>query len=88
MSGDVGRVLAEALYLALWVSAPALVVSLVVGFSVALVQAVTQVQEQTLGFVPKLAAVALALAIFGESLGGELLRFTRALWSAIPELVR
>ncbi len=87
MSGEVGRFLAEALYLALWVSAPALLVSLVVGFSVALVQAVTQVQEQTLGFVPKLAAVALALAVFGESLGGELVRFTHALWTSIPELV-
>jgi flagellar biosynthesis protein FliQ len=88
MSGELGRFLAEALYLTLWVSAPVLLVSLVVGFTVALVQAVTQVQEQTLGFVPKLAAVALALAVFGEPIGAELLRFTHALWTAIPELVR
>ncbi len=79
--------MAEALYLALWVSAPALVVSLVVGLAMALVQAVTQVQEQTLGFVPKLVAVAIALAVFGEAAGAELVRFTAALFPAIPEIV-
>jgi flagellar biosynthesis protein FliQ len=63
-------------------------VSLVVGLAVALVQALTQVQEQTLSFVPKLAAVALALAVTGGLVGAEVLRFTQALWAAIPELVR
>jgi flagellar biosynthetic protein FliQ len=87
MSGELGRWLAEALYLVLWVSAPALLVSLVVGLTVGLVQALTQVQEQTLSFVPKLAAVALALALSGELMGAEVLRFTHALWMAIPELV-
>jgi flagellar biosynthetic protein FliQ len=47
----------EALYLALILSGPALLTSLVVGVGIGLVQAVTQVQEQTLSFVPKLIAV-------------------------------
>ena len=51
-------------------------------------QAVTQVQEQTLAFVPKLVAVALALAVLGGWMGGELTGFTSSLWRAIPELVR
>jgi type III secretion HrpO family protein len=88
MSGELGRWLAEALYLVLWVSAPALLVSLGVGLALALVQALTQVQEQTLSFVPKLAAVALSLAVTGSLVGAEVLRFTHALWTAIPELVR
>lgn len=87
MSGDIGRWLTEALSLLLWVSAPPLLVSLAVGLLVALVQAVTQVQEQTLSFVPKLAAVALVLALFGGVMGAELLHFTRALFLALPELV-
>lgn len=77
----------EALFLLLWVSLPALAVSLVVGLVVALAQAVTQVQEQTLSFVPKLAAVALVLAVFGGVMGAELVRFTRTLFLALPELV-
>jgi flagellar biosynthetic protein FliQ len=79
---------AETLYLVLLVSAPALLVSLGVGLSVGLLQAVTQVQEQTLSFVPKLALVALALVVFGGWMSAELVRFTESLWQSIPALVR
>jgi flagellar biosynthetic protein FliQ len=84
---ELSRLIAETLYLVLLVSAPALLVSLLVGFTVGLLQAATQVQEQTLSFVPKLVAVAAALAIFGGWMGSELVRFTDALWRAIPTLV-
>lgn len=87
LSSELTRLTAETLYLVLLVSGPVLVVSLAVGLTVGLLQAVTQVQEQTLSFVPKLVAVALALAIGGGWMGGELVRFTKALWSAIPRLV-
>jgi len=80
--------MAEVLYLVLLVSAPALLISLLVGFSIGLLQAVTQVQEQTLSFVPKLVAVAAALAIGGGWMGGQLLRFTEVLWRSIPLLMR
>ena len=84
---DLARLSAETLYLVLLVSAPALLVSLAVGFGIGLLQAVTQVQEQTLSFVPKLVAVGLVLALGGGWMGGQLLRFTETLWSAIPDLV-
>jgi len=84
---DLARLSAETLYLVLLVSAPALIVSLLVGFGIGLLQAVTQVQEQTLSFVPKLVAVGLVLALGGGWMGAQLLRFTETLWSAIPDLV-
>ncbi len=74
----IARLAVEALYLVLWVSAPALGVSLLVGLVIGIAQAATQVQESTLAFVPKLVAVALCLAVFGGAIGGELVRFTRS----------
>ncbi len=79
---------AETLYLVLLVSAPALAASLIVGLGVGLLQAVTQVQEQTLSFVPKLVAVAVVLVVSGGWMSAELVRFTSELWSSIPALVR
>jgi len=86
-SAELTRLAAESLYLVLLVSAPALGVALVVGFALGLLQAVTQVQEQTLAFVPKLVAVALVLAVTGTWMSGEIVRFTDSLWRAIPQLV-
>lgn len=86
-SAELTRLAAEALYLVLLVSAPALGVALAVGLALGLLQAVTQVQEQTLAFVPKLIAVALTLAIAGTWMSGEIVRFTDTLWRAIPQLV-
>ena len=83
---ELGRLAAEALYLVLLVSAPALLVSLAVGLSVGLLQAVTQVQEQTLSFVPKLAGVAIALVVAGGWMGAQLIRFTSRLWESLPLL--
>ncbi|MFT5355964.1 MAG: flagellar biosynthetic protein FliQ [Polyangiales bacterium] len=85
-SAELTRLTAETLYLVLLVSAPALLVSLVVGFVVALLQAVTQVQDQTLSFVPKLVAVAAALVVMGGWMGAHMIRFTDSLWRAIPEM--
>ena len=80
------QVVREGLYLVLLVSAPPLVVSLVVGLVVSLLQATTQLQDHTLGFVPKLVAVLATLAITGPWIGGQLARFTRLLLQAIPLL--
>lgn len=87
LAGELTRLTAETLYLVLLVSAPVLLASLAVGLFVGLLQAVTQVQEQTLSFVPKLVAVGLVLAIGGAWMGSELLRFTHRLWMALPALV-
>ena len=84
---ELTRLASEALYLVLLVSAPALVVALAVGLVLGLLQAVTQVQEQTLSFVPKLVAVALVLSATGTWMSGEIVRFTDTLWRAIPHRV-
>ena len=86
-SSDLARLTAETLSLALLVSAPALLASVLIGLLVGLLQAVTQVQEQTLSFVPKLVGVALVLATLGGWMTGQLVRFTSSLWLAIPALV-
>lgn len=80
---DVGRWTTEALELSLLLSAPVLVTSLVVGVVAGVLQAITQVQDQTLGFVPKLLSVALALAVTGAWMSSELGRFTRNVFEAL-----
>jgi len=88
LAADLTRLLTEALYLVLLVSGPPLLVSLVVGLAVGLLQAMTQVQEQTLTFVPKLVAVGLVVTVAGGWMGAEVVRFTGQLWAQIPVLVR
>ena len=53
----------QALYITLKISIPLLAIGLVVGLAVSIIQAITQIQEQTLSFVPKILAVVLLLAI-------------------------
>ena len=77
------RAVREGLILVLLLSAPPLAASLVTGFVVGLFQAATQIQDQTLSFVPKLVVVLLVLAAMGPVLGGSLVRFTQALLAAI-----
>ncbi|HEY3354078.1 MAG TPA: flagellar biosynthesis protein FliQ [Polyangia bacterium] len=88
MSDLMLRVAREGLYLMLLVSAPVLVVAMIVGLVVSVLQAATQVQEQTLSFVPKLVATFLTLAILGPWMGAQLVRFTRTLFESFPLLVR
>ena len=72
---DVGR---DAIYVMLQVSAPAMLVGLGVGLIIALFQALTQIQEMTLTFVPKIIAIFLSLLIFlpfmGQVLDGLMVR--------------
>jgi flagellar biosynthetic protein FliQ len=66
----------QAVYLVLETSAPMLVLGLVVGLMVSIFQATTQIQEQTLAFIPKIVAVMLALLIFGPWIITKLVDFT------------
>jgi flagellar biosynthetic protein FliQ len=68
-------------------AAPILVVSLAIGVAVSLVQAMTQVQEVTLTFVPKLLGVAAVIALGGNWMLAELVGFTRHLFDLIPSLI-
>lgn len=77
------RVVREALLLVLLVSAPAMLASVLVGFVVSVFQATTQIQEQTLSYVPKLVAVFLSLAILGPWMLAQTVRFSRVILETI-----
>jgi flagellar biosynthetic protein FliQ len=74
MDGDGGVVSAavEALWLALRVAGLPLAAMLAVGLAVSVLQALTQIQEQTLAFLPKLVAMALVLLLSGPAIGGAM----------------
>lgn len=80
------RAAREGLLLVLLLSAPALLASVAVGLVAGVVQAATQIQDQSLAFVPKLIVVLLVLAATGPLLGAQLVRFTQALLLAIPSV--
>ncbi len=82
---DIG---AEVLKTTLLVSAPVLVVSLMVGVLVSFLQAITQIQEFTLTFVPKILAVFICLFIFLPWIASVLVNFTSHLLQNIPVYVR
>ena len=73
---DVGR---EALYVTLMVCTPLLATGLLVGLSVSILQAVTQIQEQTLAFVPKILAIMVALLLLMPWLITKVTEYTTAL---------
>jgi flagellar biosynthetic protein FliQ len=77
----------EAITLVLLVSAPMLVFGLVVGLTIAIFQAVTQIHEMTLTFIPKIVAVAIGLLLFLPWIITHLVDFTSRLFSSIPGLV-
>ena len=80
------RVVREGLLLVLLLSAPPLLASLVVGLVVGIFQAATQIQDQTVSFVPKLIAVVVILLALGPLLGAQLLRFTQAVFAAMSTI--
>jgi len=78
----------EALRMVLWLSLPMLAVALVVGVAISLFQAVTQIQEMTLTFVPKIIAVFACMVVAAPWLTRTMVAFTRRLLESIPGLLR
>lgn len=78
----------QALTLILLLSAPMLLISLVVGLIISIFQATTQIQEATLAFVPKIVAVFLALVIFGHWMISTCVNFTRNLFMNIDKIIK
>ncbi len=76
----------EAIYLMLLVSAPMLLSGLLVGLGVSILQAVTQIHEVTLTFIPKILAVSIALMLALPWMLEKMLEFMHALMMRIPEL--
>jgi len=78
----------ESMVLVLLLSMPPILVATIVGIIVSLLQALTQVQEQTLPFAIKLIAVAVTIAAMAGVLGGEMLNYTKQIFSGFPAMVR
>ena len=89
MSTDVVISIAtQAMNLAFKVAMPLLLAGLVVGLIVSVFQAVTQIQEQTLAFIPKIIAIAVVLLVAGPWMLGQILSYTTDLYNSIPSLVQ
>jgi flagellar biosynthetic protein FliQ len=69
------------------VALPLLLVGLVIGLAVSVFQAVTQIQEQTLSFIPKVLGLVAVIAIAGPWMLGQVISWTAELYGAIPTLV-
>ncbi|MBX9701749.1 MAG: flagellar biosynthetic protein FliQ [Acetobacteraceae bacterium] len=69
-----------ALWLMLEIAGPPLLAMLVIGLAVSVFQAITQIQEASLAFLPKLAVLAVILLLFGTSMTGALTRYGEALF--------
>ena len=72
----------------LLVSSPMLILALVVGLAISIMQAITQIQEMTLTFIPKIIAVAVALIVFLPWMITTVVGFTNQLFALIPTLAR
>ncbi|MBM7705967.1 flagellar biosynthesis protein FliQ [Chryseomicrobium aureum] len=77
----------QSVYTVIMLSAPLLLVALGVGLLVSIFQAMTQIQEQTLSFIPKILAVFLSLVLFGPWMLTTIVDFTRNLFRELPMLI-
>ncbi len=80
---DMLKLAQDAIRTVLFISAPMLIISLVVGLIVSVIQAVTQIQEATLAFVPKIVAVFLSILLFGPWIIKLITQFTSELLTNI-----
>jgi flagellar biosynthesis protein FliQ len=78
----------EAIFTALVVAAPMLLLGLITGLIVSIFQAVTQIQEQTLTFIPKILVSAIAILFFGPFMLAMLTAFTSKVFTSIPQLIK
>ena len=85
---DAIRLTIEALWLVLMLSAPPIVAASIVGLLVAIIQAATQIQEQTFQYALKFLAVVLTILLTAGMLGGALYAFGNEIFSTFPALIR
>lgn len=79
-------ILQTAFLVLLKIAGPVLMIALIVGLIVSIIQAATQIQEQTLSFVPKLLAIIAALIITGNFILNSLIEFTESIFQTIGRL--
>jgi flagellar biosynthesis protein FliQ len=77
----------QAMEVGLKVALPILLVGLVIGLVVSIFQAVTQIQEQSLSFIPKILGVVVVILVAGPWMLGQLVNWTQELYGSIPTLV-
>ena len=80
---DLGR---EALWVAVLIAGPLLGIALIVGLLIGIIQAATSINEMTLSFIPKIAALVAVLVLFGSWQVSVIVDFTRKLYERIPIL--
>ena len=81
------RVMREGLMLTLLLSAGPMLASMVIGLVVSLFQAVTQIQEQSLQFIPKVVGIAVLIVLLGPWMLDQLISYIQTLYLSIPQLV-
>jgi flagellar biosynthetic protein FliQ len=77
----------QAMKLAIEIGGPMMLVGLVVGLVVSIFQAVTSIQEQSLSFIPKIAALAAIIVILGAWMLDQLVTYAQNLYTSIPSLI-
>jgi len=78
--------MADLFWTGLLICLPVLGLVMLVGLAISLLQVVTQVQEMSLTFVPKLVTAAIALVVFGPWMLRQLTQFSTRLWAGIPSM--
>lgn len=79
---------ADAIFVAMKIASPILIASMLMGLIVSILQAATQVNEQTLSFIPKILAMTLALVISGPWVLQTIVFFTKEIFKSIPRLTQ
>ena len=80
-------IVTHAMEVGLKIALPVLLVGLVIGHVVSILQAVTQIQEQTLSFIPKILGLVVVIVVAGPWMLGEIVSWTQELYGSIPSLV-
>jgi flagellar biosynthetic protein FliQ len=85
---DITSIVGQGLYIVLIVSAPMLITALIVGFIVSIFQAATQINEQTLSFVPKVVGVFVSIIACGPWMLTKLMNYTQQLYNYIITVLK
>ena len=85
---DVSMITQEALFLIIKVSAPVLLISLIIGLLISIFQTVTSIQEETLTFVPKILGIFLAIILLGHWMLNNMIEYMIRLWNDFTMYIR
>jgi len=84
---EISNIAMQAMIVAAKLSAPILLTALLIGFAISLMQALTQIQEVTLSFVPKIIGVGIAILLSGNWMLAEIMNFTNDMFERVPQLL-